>query len=230
MRDHSELLTALDYEFKDKQLLFQALTHRSHSANHNERLEFLGDAVLQLVITDYLYQNYPKLSEGHLSRIRASLVSSNGLVAVAAAIDLSDYIMVGKCERQGDGQMRSSIVANTVEALIAAVYMDGSYEAAKKVVLKIFAIRLDADLSEMETKDGKSRLQEWAQAKGLPRPEYKGVDSSGAQHRKSFKMSCAIPGILHAEIAISTSRQKAEMLAAEKLYKYLKEQDGRADA
>ena len=132
MLNYDSLLVKMDYKFKKENIFQQALTHRSHSGKHNERLEFLGDAVLDLIITDILYHEYPKLSEGHLSRIRSSLVSAKSLMVIAEDLDLANYMFVGKCERQNQDEVKPSILANAVEALIAAVYLDGGIISADR--------------------------------------------------------------------------------------------------
>ena len=225
MQDYYSLLEKIDYKFKQEGILQQALTHRSHSAKHNERLEFLGDAVLELVITDYLYHEYPKLPEGNLSRIRSNLVSSESLKTVASEIGLSDYLFVGKCERQRNSIVRPSILANAVEAIVAAVYLDGGLSSARSVVKILFASKLNQDLANMQTKDYKTLLQEWVQGKSMPRPEYVCVATTGAKHAQVFTMECRVEGVEYVASATGKSRQKASLLAAQDFYQYLQEQD-----
>ena len=190
----------------------------------------MGDAVLGLIITDILYHKYHQAAEGHLSRMRSNLVSSKSLVEVALRLGLSAYLLVGKCEVQADGSMRSSILSNAVEALIAAVYLDGGMSAARKVVSGFFMERLQQDLLQIESKDPKTLLQEWLQARAMPRPVYLCESTKGAHHKQLFKMSCSVEGVDHIELAEDTSRRKAEAKAAEQFLLYLEEHHGKSRA
>jgi ribonuclease-3 len=223
MHNYDSLLAKIEYKFKKENILQQALTHRSHSGKHNERLEFLGDAVLELIITDILYHDYPKLSEGHLSRIRSSLVSAKSLAVIAEDLALANFMLVGKCEQQNQDIVKPSILANAVEALIAAVYLDGGSKAARALIKKLFATKLQGDLAAIQTKDDKTLLQEWLQARGFALPVYDCVASVGAKHAQTFTMSCTVVGIEHTEKASAPNIQKASMKAAKKFLHYLQE-------
>lgn len=181
----------IGYHFKDESLIKQALTHRSTSGAHMERLEFLGDAVLGLIITAQLYEQFAHIAEGELTRIRATLVCKNGLLIIAGEWHLASYIHVGEGERNKTGNLKStSIVANAVESVIGAVFMDGGWEAARSLVLNAWADSLK-DADQAETRDAKTRLQEFTQAQGLGLPEYK-VRDLGVDSHVRFEADCFV--------------------------------------
>ena len=179
------------YRFKDDTLLKTALTHRSHSANNNERLEFLGDAVLDLVISELLYQFYSEQTEGSLSRMRSNLVKGDTLAVLAKELNLGDYLVLGKGENTSGGRERLSLLSNALEAIIGAIFLDGGYVAAKNVIIKIFDSRIqDLDIKS-EHRDHKSILQEKLQGLKQGLPVYSLIRSVG-NHNKTFVVECSI--------------------------------------
>ena len=179
------------YRFKDDILLQTALTHRSHSVDNNERLEFLGDAALDLVISEFLYQSYSKQTEGSLSRIRSSLVKGNTLAELAKELDVGDYLILGKGENTSGGRERLSLLSDALEAMIGAIFLDGGYVAVKNVIIKIFDSRIQALDPKSEHKDHKSILQEKLQGVKQGLPVYTLVRSVG-DHNKTFVVECSI--------------------------------------
>ncbi|MCX7514929.1 ribonuclease III [Frateuria sp. STR12] len=204
----------LDYAFRDATLAGLALTHRSAGRPNNERLEFLGDALLGVIVAEMLYEAHPRASEGELSRLRAQLVNGLALAVVARELELGDGLKLGPGELKSGGYRRDSILADAFEALVAAVYLDGGFDACRTTVRGLFAQRV-ADLPK-SSKDAKTRLQEWLQARGLPLPVYELTGSQGEDHAKLFEVSCSIaePTPLRAE-ARGPSRRAAEQDAAE---------------
>ena len=203
------------YRFKDDILLQTAMTHRSHSVNNNERLEFLGDAVLDLVVSELLYQLYSKETEGSLSRMRSSLVKGDTLAALAKELDLGDYLVLGKGEKTSGGRERLSLLSNGLEAVIGAIFLDGGYLEAKNVIIKIFDARIQILDPKSEHKDHKSILQEKLQSMKQELPEYSLIRSEG-DHNKSFIVQCSIKS---GEIVTQASGQTlriAEQKAASK--------------
>jgi ribonuclease-3 len=215
------LASALDYHFSDDGLLDQALTHRSAGAPNNERLEFLGDAVLGYFVAEVLYARFPLCDEGQLSRLRALLVKKESLAAVARCLNLGDYLTLGAGELRSGGHARDSILADAVEAIIAAVYLDGGVDQAKQMVHKLFDPLVAAINPSDALKDPKTRLQEFLQARQLALPEYVIVDVSGSQHAQSFRVSCSVAAMSKQVIASGGSRRKAEQKAAEKMLRLL---------
>lgn len=205
---------SIDYRFRDPQLLEQALTHRSVGAPNNERLEFLGDGLLNFLIASALYQRNPRASEGDLTRLRASLVKAGTLAEVAAELGLGECLRLGPGELSSGGFRRRSILADALEALLAGVYLDGGFDAAGKVVEHIFAGRL-TNLPDPESlKDPKTRLQEALQGRGLALPEYELLATRGQDHQREFTMACRVPGLSLQTQATGSSRRKAEQAAA----------------
>jgi len=182
----------LGYKFSSLALLEQALTHKSASGEHNERLEFLGDAILGSVVAAALYRQWPDADEGTLSRLRALLVCGETLAAAAHELDLGQQVYLGAGETRSGGHQRGSILANTLEALFGAVYLDGGFDAAARVIVKVLGNRLSELPAEADLRDPKTRLQEWLQAKGLPPPEYVVEKTSGAPHARTFVVSCRV--------------------------------------
>jgi len=212
---------ALGYQFEDKSLLLQAITHRSAAAKHNERLEFLGDAILGMRVADHLYHQSPEADEGQLSRMRAHLVKRETLASIAADLKLSDYLVLGPGELRSGGASRTSTTADAVEAIIAAVYLDAGIGPAGQLIDHLFGARLSNLPAEAKQKDPKTRLQEWLQAQGKPLPVYQVMRISGAQHAQSFTVECELPEVGAKATGKGASRRKAEQQAAEQLLQTL---------
>lgn len=203
------------YRFKDDILLQTALTHRSHSADNNERLEFLGDAALDLVISELLYQSYSKQTEGSLSRMRSSLVKGNTLAELAKELDVGDYLILGKGENTSGGRERLSLLSDALEAMIGAIFLDGGYVAVKNVIIKIFDSRIQALDPKSEHKDHKSILQEKLQGVKQGLPVYSLVRSVG-DHNKTFVVECSIQSGEIVTQASGKTLRVAEQKAASK--------------
>ncbi len=216
----------LGYTFSDLSLLDQALTHKSASAQNNERLEFLGDAILGSVTAAMLFQQRPQADEGTLSRLRASLVCGETLADVAHSLDLGAQVQLGPGETRSGGHKRSSLLANTLEALFGAIYLDGGYEAAAGVITKVLEDRLAELPLDADLRDPKTRLQEWLQARGLPPPEYIVSKESGAAHARTFDVICRIDSLNRDFEGVGTSRRRAEQSAAQDALELL-EKNGR---
>ncbi|GJM08326.1 MAG: ribonuclease 3 [Lysobacteraceae bacterium] len=207
-------MKALGYTFQNTALRDQALTHRSAGRRHNERLEFLGDGILNFVIAEALFRKFPDAPEGDLSRLRARLVRGETLAKVATELDLGKALIMGSGEMKSGGQRRSSILADVVEALLGAIYIDGGFAPCRETILRLFAERLINLPPADELKDPKTRLQEWLQGRGHPVPEYSLIDSWGEEHQRTFRCQCKVkpdPGPFYGE---GRSRRKAEQLAA----------------
>ena len=202
------------YQFSNPQLLRQALTHRSHSANHNERLEFLGDAVLNCIIAAELYRNYPALAEGELSRVRASLVNGQSLSALAIDLGLGARLLLGEGELRSGGAARPSILADALEAICGAVFLDGGWEAARDLVARLLESRIQALDALRVHKDAKTTLQEILQGQRLGLPEYRVVSVEGQAHDQAFCVECAVPALGLTAQGAGTSRRRAEQEAA----------------
>ena len=203
------------YRFKDDILLQTALTHRSHSADNNERLEFLGDAALDLVISELLYQSYSKQTEGSLSRMRSNLVKGNTLAELAKELDVGDYLILGKGENTSGGRERLSLLSDALEAMIGAIFLDGGYVAVKNVIIKIFDSRIQALDPKSEHKDHKSILQEKLQGVKQGLPVYTLVRSVG-DHNKTFVVECSIQSGEIVTQASGKTLRVAEQKAASK--------------
>lgn len=213
----------LGYECRDPALLEAALTHRSAGGSHNERLEFLGDAVLNCVVARLVFDEFAAADEGDLSRFRASLVSGESLAVIAAEIDLGSQLRLGSGELKSGGFRRKSILADALEALFGAVYLDGGFEAAAGVVERLFVPRLDRLPSAAELKDPKTRLQEALQARGLPLPAYSVESISGEAHNQLFEVRCSVSSLGLKVSASGPSRRRAEQAAAQLLLSALRE-------
>jgi ribonuclease-3 len=213
----------ISYRFGDPQLLRAALTHRSAGAGNNERLEFLGDSVLNMIIAMRLYELHPEAQEGDLSRMRARLVRGTTLSGVASSIGLGEEIRLGEGELKSGGFRRASILADTFEALLGAIFIDGGYEACRTVVLDLFDPLIAALPPPEELKDSKTRLQEWLQARGRPLPQYTLERESGADHAKQFLISCRLPDDGTQAEMTGRSRRKAEQAAAGRVLELLLE-------
>ncbi len=217
------LKSTLDYEFNDTGLFAQALTHRSAPGESNERLEFLGDAVLDFVISEFVFRACPGGDEGDLSRLRASLVKDSSLASIAADLGLGEYLILGSGEKKSGGHRRDSILADALEAIYGAVYLDKGFDAAQRVVEKSFGGRLESLPDPRELRDPKTRLQEWLQARGHKLPEYVLAEVSGKAHKQRFEVSCSVDGTGMETRGSGTSRRNAEQQAAERMLDALKE-------
>lgn len=206
----------LGYQFSDQQLIVKALTHRSASNVHNERLEFLGDAVLGMVIAKALFTKFPSVDEGQLSRMRSSLVKGKTLAVIAKEIDLGDYITLGEGELKSGGFRRASILADAFEAVIGAVYLDAGFERTNQLILQLYGDRLTEINPTDAQKDAKTRLQELLQSRRLSLPEYELLKVSGEPHEQTFEVACLISEKSIKTLGAGSSRRNAEQLAAEK--------------
>lgn len=204
----------LPYHFRDPSLAALALTHRSAGKPNNERMEFLGDALLGAIVAEMLYETHPKAAEGDMSRLRAQLVNGQALAAVARELELGDRLKLGSGELKSGGFRRDSILADAFEALIAAVYLDGGFDACRTVVRTLFNDRVAA--LPRASKDAKTRLQEWLQAQGWPLPQYELVATEGEEHARIFEVNCVIVEPVPVSAAgRGSSRRLAEQDAAE---------------
>ena len=211
------LQKSLAYQFSNPDLAQLALTHRSANAEHNERLEFLGDSLLGFIVADMLFTLNPQASEGELSRMRSALVNKNALAAAARGLEIGEYLQLGTGEAHSGGRDRDSILADTVEALIAAIYLDGGIEACTIFVKKISASKLAIDTAVTEQKDAKTRLQEFLQAQGKNLPKYEVVEITGAAHEQVFHVSCRLESLGTKSAGSGTSKREAEQQAAMKI-------------
>jgi ribonuclease-3 len=215
----TDKLTAFTgYQFRRGELLEQALTHRSHSRSvNNERLEFLGDSVLNLIISNFIYRRFESASEGRLSRIRASLVKQETLAVVARKINLGDHIYLGGGELKSGGFRRDSILSDALEAVIAAIYLDSDYTQAEKTVLQLFDDLLQAVDDDSSLKDPKTQLQEFLQGRQKSLPRYEVVQADGKSHDQIFTVSCELVDLDLKSKGKGSSRKKAEQQAAHQL-------------
>lgn len=215
MCEYEPLYKKLNYSFNNPKLLQQALTHRSVGKINNERLEFLGDSILNFVIASELYLRFKKAKEGDLSRIRSFLVKGDRLTEIANSIELGQILELGPGELKTGGFRRASILEDAIEAIFGAIFLDGGYENARQVIIDLYKNPL-ANLPPIEElKDAKTRLQEHLQAKRLPLPEYKIEEILGEQHNRSFKVSCNVPGLKVPTFGVARSRRRAEQESAE---------------
>jgi ribonuclease-3 len=213
----NDSVDGIDYRFEDPALLAEALTHRSAGSVNYERLEFLGDSVLSAVIAARLFERHPEASEGDMSRMRARLVRGSTLADIAAGMDLGRHVQLGEGERKSGGFRRSSILADTYEAVLGAIFLDGGFAACRAVILDRFDPLIDALPAIDELKDPKTRLQEWLQARGRPLPEYLLLEESGADHQKSFRVACRLADAEEQTEQTGGSRRKAEQAAAARM-------------
>lgn len=218
------LKNTLDYEFSDVDLLRQALTHRSAPGESNERLEFLGDAVLDTVISEVVFRAQPNSPEGDLSRLRSSLVKDSSLAALASDLGLGELLILGSGEKKTGGHRRESILADALEALIGGVYLDSGFDAAYRLIGKVFGDRLVNLPDPKHLRDPKTRLQEWLQARQAPLPTYELVSVSGQSHKQSFEVRCLVDGLKQFADGTGTSRRQAEQRSARALLKILQGQ------
>lgn len=209
------LLRRLAYSFNNPALLDEALTHRSVGAHNNERLEFLGDSVLNFVIADELFRKFSNINEGDLSRLRASLVNRDSLADIARELELGASLKMGSGELKTGGFRRASIIADAVESVLGAVYCDGGFDHCRELVLRLYKHKLDNIPDIDSLKDAKTRLQELLQSRRYERPEYNVVEVSGKAHAQSFRVECRMHNPECVTIGEGRSRRKAEQLAAE---------------
>jgi ribonuclease-3 len=212
----SPLESRLRYEFRNAELLRQALTHRSHSATHNERLEFLGDSVLNCAVAALLFQRFSKLDEGDLSRVRANLVKQQSLYEIAQALNIADGLRLGEGELRSGGFRRPSILADALEAIFGAVFVDGGFDAAQTVIKRLYVPILDHIDPRTLGKDAKTLLQEYLQGHKIPLPTYTVVATHGAAHNQQFEVECTVPKLDVKVSGSGASRRAAEQAAAKK--------------
>ncbi len=215
------------YRFNNTELLHQALTHRSLGRCNYERLEFLGDSILNLVVSTRLFELYPQASEGDLSRMRARIVRGRTLSEIALGINLGQQVKLGSGEMKAGGFRRSSILADALEALLGAIYLDGGYQACRDVIIALCDPLIKNLPSAEELKDAKTRLQEWLQARGRPLPVYELEREEGADHAKNFHVRCFLADDRFAVTAAGNSRRKAEQAAAGDLLAQLCSKSGK---
>lgn len=217
-----ELLQKLNYQFKDPAFLRVALTHRSKGGDHNERLEFLGDAVVNFVVAEILYQLFPRATEGELSRWRASLVNRDALAEMAKDFDLGQYLFLGAGELRSKGHERPSILSCAMEAVIGAVYLDGGFAVARERIIDWYEPMLQSLSSASSHKDPKTLLQEYLQSRRMALPVYKVDEISGEAHQQIFTVSCNVDGIDEVTLGKGTSRRRGEQDAAHAMLLRLK--------
>lgn len=205
----------LGYEFKSRDLINLALTHRSANSKHNERLEFLGDSILSFVIADDLYHRFPKVDEGDMSRMRATLVRGHTLAELGREFELGEYLQLGPGELKSGGFRRDSILADAVEAIIGAIYLDSDIEVVRAVILAWYKTRLESIEPGVSQKDPKTRLQEHLQGRRLPLPVYSVTKIKGEAHNQEFTVQCDVAGLDKPVVGKGSSRRKAEQAAAE---------------
>lgn len=212
----------LGYRFNQPELLRRALTHRSFGSEHNERLEFLGDAVLSLAVSSLVYERFAASDEGDLTRVRAHLVREDSLQRLARGLALPEVLRMSEGEARGGGADRPSILADALEAVIGATFLDGGFEPAAALVRRLFGELIDGSELGRWTKDAKTELQEWLQARRLPVPAYRIVATRGQAHAQTFECECAVPALGLAECGQGRSRRIAEQEAAGRLLERLK--------
>jgi ribonuclease-3 len=219
------LQTRLGHRFADMLLLQRALTHRSFGADHNERLEFLGDAVLNLAVSSLLYERFSDADEGDLTRVRAHLVREDSLHRAGLGLGLPEVLRLSDGEARGGGALRPSILADAVEALIGATYLDGGFDAASGLVRQLFGELIDSTEADSWSKDAKTELQEWLQARKLPVPAYRIAATRGQAHAQTFEVECAVATLGLTELGEGRSRRSAEQEAARRMLGKLKASD-----
>lgn len=219
--DANRLQKKINAKFNDHALLEQALTHRSIGQRNNERLEFLGDAILGFIVADEIYTRFPEVDEGVMSRLRAHLVNRDSLAEMAKKLKLSDELVLGQGEMKSGGKHRVSILSDAVEALIGAMYKDKGLGEATTWVLEIFKDQLDALTLGTAIKDPKTQLQEHLQARGIAVPVYRVVSTTGSDHDQQFKVECKVECVNEVVHGMASSRKKAEQKAASKILESL---------
>lgn len=221
----ARLEKAFGYQFNDREQLLQALTHRSAAAKHNERLEFLGDSVLGVIISEALFAKFPTVDEGDLSRMRATLVCGRSLAKLAQRFELGKFLVLGPGEMKSGGNRRESILADAVESLLGAMYLEGGLEVCRPVVLGWFAEHLAKIKPGASHKDPKTRLQEYLQGRQLNLPNYEVIATEGQAHNQQFTVACMVDGLVEPVRGSGTSRRKAEQQAATEALELLLQQD-----
>ena len=211
---YARLSQRLGYQFSNVELLQQALTHRSAAKQHNERLEFLGDAVLGMVVAQALFKRFPAVPEGKLTRMRSTLVKGDTLAELGREADVGELLKLGPGELKSGGQRRSSIIADAMEAILGAIYLEAGLDATAEVILRLWQSRIDKLDPNEHPKDAKTRLQEFLQSRKLPLPVYEVVDISGKDHDQTFVVHCQIESLGKPMKGTGTSRRKAEQQAA----------------
>jgi ribonuclease-3 len=215
------LARSLGYSFEDMQLLQAAVTHRSAGGQNNERLEFLGDAILGHVIAEWLYELFPDASEGQLSRLRASLVKKETLADIARTLDVGDYLLLGSGELKSGGFRRDSILADALEAILGGIARDSGFEVCRSCIRNLFADKIDQLSPSDELKDPKTRLQEYLQSHKLDLPVYEVTEVSGKAHSQCFSIECRVDALQRSSTGRGRSRRRAEQAAAESMLEQL---------
>ncbi|MBU6460033.1 MAG: ribonuclease III [Proteobacteria bacterium] len=218
MDSNDRLIKLLGHQFNDLRLFQTALTHRSFGMPHNERMEFLGDSILNMVIADTLYHQYPKLSEGELSRFRSHLVRAETLFEIAQKLNLGNHLKLGEGELKSGGFRRQSILSDTLEALIGAVYLDSGFIAAQEMILRLYESLINMVDLEKLSKDAKTTLQEYLQNKRIGLPIYTVIEVSGKAHAQHFEVECHVPAFDLRTRGEGPSRRTAEQAAAQLAY------------
>ena len=211
------LQSRLGYQFSNESLLNVALTHRSIGQRNNERFEFLGDSIIGFIIADHLYHKFNTADEGQLSRLRAALVKKETLADIARDLELGKYLQLGAGELKSGGHARASILADAVEAIIAAIYLDSDYPTVRNFVSTLYQDRLEGISLKLSDKDPKTRLQEVLQSNKIDLPVYKVIDASGPQHKQLFLVNCAISSLSLTATGKGSSKRKAEQDAAQNM-------------
>ncbi|MBS1220179.1 MAG: rnc [Proteobacteria bacterium] len=214
--DPAFVSSRIGHVFADTELLRRALTHRSYAADHNERLEYLGDSIVNCIVALELFERFPGLSEGDLSRLRANLVNQQALLRIAQGMHLGEHLLLGEGELKSGGAQRPSILADTVEAIVGAVMLDGGFAAAQATVRRLFAESLAAVNPKASGKDAKTLLQEFTQGRGLPLPVYTLLGAHGHAHAQTFQVQCAIEELGVRTEGLGSNRRAAEQDAAGK--------------
>ena len=217
---HTALQRTIGYQFQEPALLLRALTHRSFGADNNERLEFIGDGLVNAVVAELLFSHYPDLDEGSLSRLRSKLVSKEGLATLGERFELGPLVLLGAGERKSGGRHRASIMADTVEALAGGMLVEAGFGMASEIVASWFAADV-ASLDIQSTRDAKTCLQEWLQGKGYPLPAYEVIAISGDDHNQVFEVACSCKAAKSRQFGTASSRKKAEQKAAEAMLEIL---------
>ncbi len=214
MTNLKSLQKNLHHSFKDEALLTHALTHRSkQKTKNNERLEFLGDSVLSLIISTHLFRHYPKIREGELSRLRAALVKGETIAKIANTVGMGECLQLGVGELKSGGHQRESILAGAFEAVIGAIYLDSDFQTVQHCVLRWYGDLIETIDTQTDVKDAKTTLQEWLQAKQMSLPSYE-FSVTGDAHKQTFTVICRVDGLSFETKGVSTSRRKAEQIAA----------------
>jgi ribonuclease-3 len=220
------LLKKLEYSFSDMGLLDEALTHRSYSSKNNERLEFLGDGILNFVIAHELFKQYPDVQEGDLSRLRANLVNKDSLAEIAGYLELGEVISLGSGELKSGGFRRPSILADAVESILGAVYCDGGFELCRELIVRLYANRLALSMDLQSLKDPKTQLQELLQSRHFSLPDYQVTTITGQAHAQVFHVKCSIDKMKVEVTGEGKSRRKAEQIAAARAITQVEENFG----